>query len=104
MWLIWIDADSKYGNAEQVSSANGFNTVRKLQKNFSMLGDSEQIKSDNGTLFTYGKFGEARSQHGIRHIRSATYHAATNGKAERFVQMFNCDFRANSDRNFYSSL
>ena len=28
MWLIWIDAYSKYGGAEQVSSANGFNTVR----------------------------------------------------------------------------
>ena len=29
MWFIWIDAYSKYGAAEQVSSANGFNTVNK---------------------------------------------------------------------------
>ncbi len=49
MWLIWIDAYSKYGGAEQVSSANGFNTVRKLREIFAMLGDFEQLVSDNGT-------------------------------------------------------
>ena len=32
MWLIWIDAYSKYGIAEQDSSANGFNTVCKLRE------------------------------------------------------------------------
>ena len=52
MWLIWIDANSKYGGAEQVSNGNGFNTVRKLREILAMLGDCEQIVSDNGTPFT----------------------------------------------------
>ena len=36
MWLIWIDAYSKHGGVEQVSSANGFNTVRKFREIFAV--------------------------------------------------------------------
>ena len=56
MWLIWIDANSKYDSAEHVSCANGFNTVRKLKEIFAMLcfakHGAEQIVLDNGTPFT----------------------------------------------------
>ena len=103
MWLIWIDAYSKYGGAEQVSNANGVNTVRKLREIFALLGDPEQIVSDNGTPFTSREFGEFCNQYGIRHIRSASYHTATNGEAERFVQVFKRAIRANSDPSSYST-
>ena len=52
MWLIWIDAYSKYGGVERVSNANGINTVRKLREIFSYFGEPHQIVSDNGTPFT----------------------------------------------------
>ena len=81
MWLIWIDVFSNYGTAEQVSNANGFNTVRKLQEIFAMLGDPEQIVLDNGSPLTSREFGEFCHQHGIHHIRSSPYYPATNGKA-----------------------
>ena len=99
MWLIWIDAYSKYGGAEQVSSANGFNTVRKLPEIFAMLGDLQQIVSDNGTPFTSRKFGKFCIKHGIRHSRSAPYHPATNGEADRFVQVFKRAIPASSSSN-----
>ena len=104
MWLIRIDAYSKYGDAEQVISANGLNTVLKLREIFAMLGDPEQIVSDNGTLFTLRKFGEFCNQHGIRHIRSASYRPATKGEAERFVHVFKRAIRANSDQTSYSTV
>ena len=103
MWLIWIDAYSKYGNAEQVSSANGFNTVRKFREIFDMLGDREQIVSDNDTPFTSREYGEFCNQHGIRHIWSAPYHPATIGEAERLVQVFKRAIRTNSDPTSYST-
>ena len=68
-----------------------------------MLGDPEQIVSDNGTQFTSREFGEFFNQHGIRHIRSAPYHPATNGEAERFVQVFKRVIRANSEPTSYST-
>ena len=69
MWLIWIDAYSKYAGAKQGSNANRVNTMRKLREIVAMLGDPEKIVSDNKTLFTSRKFGEYCNQHGIRHIR-----------------------------------
>ena len=68
-----------------------------------MWGDSEQIVSDNSTLFTSRKFGKFCNQLKIRHIRSAPYHFATNKEAERFVQMFKPAIRAKSDSTSYST-
>lgn len=93
MWLIWIDAHSKYGGVERVENATGDNTVKKLSSLFSFFGNREQIVSDNGTPFTSREFGEFCSANGIRHIRSAPYHPSINGEAERFVQVIKrlCD-------------
>ena len=103
MRLIWIDAYSKYGGAEQVSNANGVNTVRKFREIFAMVSDPEPIGSDNGTPFTSHEFGEFCNQHGIRHIRCAPYHLATNREAECFVQVFKRAIRSNSDYILYST-
>jgi len=92
MWLVWIDAFSKYESVERVKNANGFNTVKECSKLFSMFGNPDQIVSDNGTPFTSRKFGEFCNINGIRHIRSAPYHPSTNGEAERFVQNFKRSF------------
>ena len=88
MWLVWIDAFSKYGGVERVKSANGFSTIRKLTEVFLLLGNPEQIVSDNGTPFTFYEFGAFCISNGKRHIRSVPYHPSKNGEAERFVQVF----------------
>ena len=71
---------------------------------YGLLPDPEKIVSNNGTPFTSREFGEFGNQHGIRHIRSAPYHPATNGEAERFVQVFKHALRANSDQTSYSTV
>lgn len=63
-----IDAYSNYGGGKQVSNANGLNIVLKFRGIFAMLGNPEQIVSDNGTPFTLRKFGEFCNQHEICHI------------------------------------
>ena len=42
--------------------------------------------SDNGAAFTSTEFQTFVQRNGFRHIRSAPYHPATNGLAERAVQ------------------
>ena len=85
MWLVWIDAFSKYGGVERVKSEYGFSTVCKLTEVFSFFENPKQIVSDNGMPFTSHEFREFCKVNGIRHIRSAPYHPSTNGETERFV-------------------
>ena len=88
MWLVWIDAFSKYGGVEHVKTANGFSTVPKLTELFFLFENPEQIVSDIGTPFTLHEFEKFCKFNGIRHILSPPYHPSTNGEAERFVQVF----------------
>ena len=88
MWLVWIDAISKYGGVERVKSANGFSTVCKLTKVFSLIGNLDNIVFDIGTQFTLDEFRKFNQVNGIRHMRCAPYLLSTNEKAERFVQVF----------------
>ena len=54
---------------------------------FSSYGFPEEIVSDNGPQFTSDQFADFLRQNGVRHTRSAPYHPATNGAAERMVQV-----------------
>nr|XP_023665672.1 LOW QUALITY PROTEIN: uncharacterized protein K02A2.6-like [Paramormyrops kingsleyae] len=47
---------------------------------------SNQKITDNGPTFTSELFSEFMDQNGIRHIRTAPFHPASNGLAERAVQ------------------
>ena len=63
-------------------------TIELLRQSFAIHGLPDVIVSDNGTCFTSAEFKEYVSKNGIRHITSAHYHPATNGLAERAVQIF----------------
>ena len=58
---------------------------------FSMNGLPEHIVSDNGPQFFSDAFTKSN---GIKHTRSAPYHPATNGLAERFVQSLKQSLKA----------
>ena len=64
-------------------------TDEELRKLFATHSLSEQLVSDNRPQFIGDEFGQfMRQSNGINHIKSALYHPATNGMAERFVQTF----------------
>ena len=61
--------------------------MSKLRHIFSTHGLPLTIVSDNGTPFTGEEFQKFLTMNGIRHITSVPYHLASNGLAERAVQI-----------------
>uniref|UniRef100_K7EW48 Gypsy retrotransposon integrase-like protein 1 n=1 Tax=Pelodiscus sinensis TaxID=13735 RepID=K7EW48_PELSI len=86
MFLVVVDAHSKWPEVCIMSSTTAESTIQKLRGIFCHLGIPEQLVSDNGPQFVSQEFGNFMKANGIHHITSAPYHPATNGLAERFVQ------------------
>ena len=87
MFLVLIDAHSKWKDVHTVSSATSYSTISVLRTIFASHGLPEILVPDNRTAFTSSEFGIFLRQNGIRYITSAHYHPATNGLAERAVQI-----------------
>ena len=88
MFLIIIDAHSKWLDVHCVNTATAETTIAKLKSTFATHGLPEMIVSDNGTMFTSQEFKIFTQRNGIRHVTSAPYHPSSNGLAERAVQTF----------------
>lgn len=61
-------------------------TIDLLRQLFASYGLPEEVVSDNEPQFISTPFADFMRLNGIRHTRSAPYHPATNGAAERLVQ------------------
>ena len=88
MFLVLVDAHSKWLDVRVVPSATSENTIQKLRSIFATYGIPETLVSDNGSAFTSAEFQEFAKRNGIRHITASPYHPASNGLAERAVQTF----------------
>ena len=88
MFLIVVDAHSKWPEVVEMSSTTTTNTIVVLRRLFSAYGRPEQMVSDNGPQFTSAEFADFCRVNGIKHIRTSPYHPSSNGLAERFVQSF----------------
>ena len=88
MFLIVVDAYSKWLEVIPVSSATSLSTIEQFRSLFSVHGLPEVLVTDNGTVFTSSEFEDFMKRNGIRHVKSAPYHPASNGQAERAVQTF----------------
>ena len=88
MFLIVIDAHSKWPEVIQITSTTAHKTIEALQVLFSRYGLPAQLVSYKGPQITAEEFADFVKANGIKDIRSAPYHPSTNGLAERFVQTF----------------
>ena len=86
MLLVVVDAHSKWPEVIVGSSSSAAHTIQALRDLFARWGLPEQLVSDNGPQFTSDEFRAFTQSNGIKRIRTAPYHPATNGAAERFVQ------------------
>ena len=79
-----------------MSSTTAERTITELRKLFATHGLPTEVVTDNGPQFTSHnqEFEVFLKANGIQHYRSAPYHPATNGEAERYVQTFKQAMRA----------
>ena len=94
MYMIVVDAYSKWPEVVIMSNITTGKTIEALRGIFSRFGLPQIVVSDNGPQFTSGEFEEFMKLNGIVHKRSAPYHPSTNGQAERFVQSVKQALRA----------
>lgn len=86
MLLVCVDAHSKWPEVAIMESTTTTKTIEKLGEIFSRFGSPVQLVSDNGPQLVSQEMTTFLQANGIQHIRSAPFHLATNGLAERFVQ------------------
>ena len=88
MWLIIIDAHSKWLEIFQMSSTTSTATVQCLRDVFARFGLPERVITDNAPNFVSSEFSQFMKSNGIKQTTSAPYHPASNGLAERAVKIF----------------
>ena len=85
-YFIIVDAHSKWPEVFEMTSTTISKTIDILRQMFAAYGLPDQLVSDNGPQFSSEEFQFFVKHNGIKHSRTAPYHPATNGAAERFVQ------------------
>ena len=85
--LIIIDAHSKWIEATCTLSTSSSCVIEELRTLFAKFGLPETIVTDNVTGFVSQQFATFLRDNRIRHTTSAPYHPASNGLAERAVQV-----------------
>lgn len=94
MFFVVVDAYSKWLEVLPMTSTTAERTLDALRTLFARYGLPKKLVSDNGPQFIASSFEEFMRTNGIEHLKSAPYHPATNGEAERFVQTFKNSLKA----------
>ena len=98
-YLVITDAYSKWPEVIPMNSTTSLATIKELRSLFASYGLPRQVVSDNGPQFRSEEFAEFLRQNGVKHVRVAPYHAASNGAAERLVQSFKRSLKAGRNDN-----
>ena len=88
MFLIGVDAHSKWPEVHVMPNTTVPRTLDSLRYMFAAYRLPSQIVTDDGPQFYLTGPCCILRNTGIKHLRSAPYHPALNGLAERFIQSF----------------
>ena len=88
LFLIVIDAYSKWMEVYPTSSTSATATIELLRRAFATHGLPDMLVSDNGTGFASKEFGNFMAKNGILHVKAAPRHPSSNGLVERSVRTF----------------
>ena len=97
MFLLLVDACSKWLDVHVMKSISSSATIEKLRSIFAIHGLPHKLVTDNGPAFISSEFKTFMDYNSIVHIRSAPYHPSTNELAERAVQTLKDGLRCIKD-------
>ncbi|XP_015280718.1 PREDICTED: uncharacterized protein K02A2.6-like [Gekko japonicus] len=82
LFFILVDSYSKWLEVVPITSTSSKAAIRAMWRIFRTQGIHDTLVTDNGIAFTSSEFQDFTRYYGIRHVRSAPFHPATNGQAE----------------------
>lgn len=88
MFLIIVDAFSKWIDVRKMNDITTQSTISIFEDYFATWGIPIVLVTDNGTSFTSKDFEMFTKHCGFEHIRTPPYHPASNGAAENIVKTF----------------
>ncbi|GFW62887.1 uncharacterized protein K02A2.6 [Trichonephila clavipes] len=92
MFFVVSDAYSKWIEVIPMKNITASFTIHHLRILFAHYGIPLTLVSDNSASFTSYEFRHFLNN--IKHITSVPYHPATNGQAERIVQLFKASLKS----------
>ena len=98
MFVVMVDAYSKWLEVHPMNVATSRATIGKLQSTFAVHSLPAIIASDNGSNFCSEEFEDFLAKNGIHHRRTASYHPASNRLTERAVQTLKKRIRRMSNK------
>ena len=96
MFLLLVNSHSKWIEVYITNACTTAMTIEKLQLTFLSLG---LLITDNGPAFTSSEFSDFVKANGIQHVRTLSYHPASNGIAESAVHTFKICMKKLSNRS-----
>ena len=93
MYLIVIDAFSKWIDVKELKNITADSTISAMREYISTWGIPLRLITDNGPTFCSNQFNTFCTQLGIQHTSTAPYHPASNGAAENAVRTFKNKFK-----------
>ncbi|XP_054272632.1 uncharacterized protein K02A2.6-like [Macrosteles quadrilineatus] len=85
--LVLVDTYSRWIEVFLMNSTTTSSTVSRLRTLFASYGLPEELVSDNQATFTSSEFREFLAKNGVKFTLTPPYHPASNGSAERSVQI-----------------
>ena len=104
MILVLIDARSKWIETVHTPNATSVTVIEEFREKFAQFGIPQTIVTDNGTCFTSAEFESFLTDNGIHHLTTAPHHPASNGLAERAVQIVKKGLKKNKKGSFCTRL
>jgi len=93
MYLVIIDAYSKWIDIKKMCDISSESAIRALKEYISIWGLPHQIVTDNGPAFASEQFQEFLLHNAIKHTKIVPYHSASNEAAENAVRTFKKKFK-----------
>ncbi|XP_044169686.1 uncharacterized protein LOC122953784 [Acropora millepora] len=95
-FFVVVDAQSNWPEVFSTSSTTTHKTIEMLSHLFAAYGLPEEIVLDNGPQFVSDEMLHFMKKHGIQRTRVPRYHPASNGEAERYVQILKQTLRTSN--------
>ncbi|XP_054283614.1 uncharacterized protein K02A2.6-like [Macrosteles quadrilineatus] len=86
MWLVGIDALSKWAEVDCLKTTNSSTIIQRLRSWFSRYGIPSEIVTDNGPQFLSKEMETFFEKNSINHIKTTPYHPKSNGLVERLIR------------------